>query len=233
MLNLPRKRIKNLLLTSLTSFLLLTTLSARAWAATLEVSPAEGSLTTTTSIDIFANIEEAKSAVAVDAVLSYEPTQLSIDQITNGDWEVYTLKNIDEDTGTITVSAINSSDNALTGKVKVATLEVTPQASTGTTSLSFVISSATTDGSHVADAATGGDILTAGVDGSYTLGSSTSEAGTGSPGGGDTETESPEATPPATGSPSPIVSYALLAAGLILSGLASLRKAANATHEQY
>ena len=219
--NLPPNQISIRLTLSLITFFSLT---ISAHAASLSVSPAAGDLTDGTSLDIFAEVETGKTAAGVDVVLTFDASMVLVNQITNGDLEVYTLKNIDEAAGVIRISAINSSNSAFTGQIKVATLEVSPVAQTGTTALSFVFEDGSGDGSHIPDSATGGDLLISGTDGSYTL-LATFEAGTGSPGGEEVIEETAESTAPATGSPSPLAFYTLLASGLILSGLTSLKRA--------
>ncbi len=163
-MNLPKKIIIFLFITCGLVFIS----PAKAWAATLSVSAASGSVSGTFTIDV--NVDTAAANVTgVDAILNYEPSKLEATQITEGAFSSYPKREIDSTNGKIRISATASADSPFSGSGKVATITFRALATSGTTTLTFDYTSGSTTDSNVVEHQTVQDVLTGVTNGSYTL----------------------------------------------------------------
>lgn len=163
---------------TITSFLL----PALASAATLSVSPSSQSVNVGDTFTVSINLDT--QGASVDGVdlryLNYNPSLLQVQgtKITPGSLMPMTLANtVDANNGRITFSQVSLGGNKYSGSGTLAT--VTFKAlSSGTANLSFDYTQGKTTDSNVA--ANGADVLSAVVNGSFTVGS----GGSASSGGG-------------------------------------------------
>jgi len=172
------------------SFLLI---SSKSYAATLSISPASGEVSGTFDSIIYVDPEGA-SISGVDAVIKYNPSFLEVQLIQDGSFEQYLKKNINKTTGTIEISAYNSSA-LITTRTAVATVSFKVIGVSGEADLSFDFTPGATDDSNVA--AGDQDVLSSAVGALYSM-TFSAPATPGIGAGGDTSV--PEATTPAIGS---------------------------------
>ena len=183
------------IITTLVLFLL----PAVAGAATLSVSPSSQTVNVGDIFSVIVNLDT--QGASIDGVdlryLNYNPSLLQIQatQITPGTLMPMTLANsINTSLGRITFSQISAGGNKYKGSGTLATISFKALA-VGSANLNFNFTLNNTTDSNVASG--GSDILTAVVNGSYTINNSTGASGSGgsSSGGGGVSTGGSSSTP--------------------------------------
>ena len=196
---------------------------SKALASKLYLSPAAGSQTTDFSVDVYLDPETDK-VDAVDAVLTYDTSKLSITEITNGSMEQYLKKTFNEALGKIEISALNAS-TSVSIITKIATIKFKPVGS-GIANVKFLFTPGDVSDSNAFDK--GVESLTSVTDGTYTVtafGSIGSVVSQMPVSGGGLLESSPGGKVPSTGyADNTYLLYALISISLIFSGLFLWRK---------
>lgn len=148
-----------------------------ALAATLSSSPSKATLNKGCAFAVAILLDtQGTQTDGTDAILVYDPSRLNATSILNGTiYSDYPGSNIDSATGRITVSGLASVSSPFSGSGALATINFTvlDTAPAGATALSFDFdpnNKAKTTDSNVVERGTVADVLSAVVNGSYTIG---------------------------------------------------------------
>ena len=164
----------------LISFSVFILLSTEVYAATLSLSPATGTFNVGCSFSLNVLLDTQGAATdGVDAILLYDTTRFTALKIKNGTiYSEYPGNIIEAQAGRVIISGSASAASPFSGSGVLATVDfsVLPQAPAGAAQIKFDFDAADrtkTIDSNVAERNNVTDVLTAVVDGNYTIGSGT------------------------------------------------------------
>jgi len=174
------KRVINHLVLGVVFFILSLVFTQKTLAATLEFSPATGSYTTNTPFEIEITVDTGgEDTQSTDAVVEFDPSFLSVDNVTYGSFYPTVLHSVQNNKLYIS-GVVDSAGSVKNGSGTLATVSF-KGLKAGTTTVSFLCEDGRTDDSNVTkndiDAT---DLLVCSslVDGSYTLSGETAPTNT-------------------------------------------------------
>ncbi len=199
-----------------------------SFAASAFVVPASGIIKQSTfKVSVFIESTSTEPAITAANVKLNYPSNVSVSKIEEGDFDTMLEKSNEPTTRVITLNAVNNAGNYKTGKVKLASIDFTTNATSGAVNLNINAAESSISGEN------GNQLLTDNVNGVFTIQITPSNLGGG--GGEDPEETTPTGTGtgttttsttdevPETGIKENFLIFIILSVGLMGMGLLTLK----------